>query len=588
MVEHVVVAPLAVALSTAVLTLLVRTNVRLQQVVSLLGGLGYLAAVAALVDRVLLPLSGPSATLVYRVSDWTAPFGIVLVADALSVFMLGLAAVVSLGAVVFATLYVDTFGQRLSFHPLYHFMLVGVTGSFLTGDVFNLFVWFEVMLMSSYVLVVFYSGSEHTRAALNYVVLNLVGSAVMLLAIGGLYATTGTLNMADMARRLADPAAYGVAVLPTLGLGAVLFSVFALKAGMVPFHFWVPAAYRAAPAPVTAVLAGVVKKVGVYAVVRVYFTVFAGADLPALGLGFVGDSPLAFFGPVLFVMAGASILFGGLGAVGRDDVDGILAYSSISQVGFIVLPLAVAATVPAVRTLGVAAALVYAFNHGLAKGALFLASGTVHDAVGSTRLSDLGGLAARAPVLAGSFLLAALALVGIPPLSGFFGKLLVFDTATRALAASATGAAAALGLALVGAVLTIAYYTRAWNAVFWGETTDVVDAALPRRWVLGSDRAGAGTEAAAARPADAAETADAEPPRSDGGTGTGTGPGTNGGTAAELGLAGEVTVVVALVVAVVAFGVGFEALYAAAEAGARAALDTGGYVDAVAPAEVVE
>jgi multicomponent Na+:H+ antiporter subunit D len=573
----VVAAPLLVALVSAIATLLAGSNGRLQRVVSLLGSLAYAGAVAVLFSRVVLPLGSAPATLAYQVSDWRAPFGITLVADGLSAFMLGLSALVSVAALGFAVLYVDSYGQRLSFHPLYHFMLVGVTGAFLTGDVFNLFVWFEVMLMSSYVLVLFYSGPEHTRAALNYVVLNLLGSAAMLLAIGGIYATTGTLNMADLARRLAEPAAYDVALAPVLGLSAVLFAVFALKAGLVPFQFWVPAAYRAAPTPVTAVLAGVVKKVGVYAVVRLYFTVFAAASLPELslpGLAPVADgaSFLAFFGPVMFAMAAASVLFGGFAAVGGDDLDEVLAYSSVGQIGFVVLPLAVAATVPEVRALGVAAALVYAFNHGLAKSLLFLASGTVEAAVGTTRLADLGGLAPRAPLLAGAFLAGALALVGIPPLSGFFGKLLVFDTAARAAALGATGAVAALGVVLVGAVLTIAYYTRAWNAVFWGEPSERVEAALPARWAR-PRRTGAEGAVADGR-GDGSVAVDADP------TGSGR-------TLHELTLAGELTVVVALAVAVVAFGVGFEGLLAAAEAAATAALDTEAYVDAVAPAEVL-
>jgi len=574
---HVVIAPLVVALATAILTLLARSNGRLVRALSALGGLGYAVAAAALLSAVA-PL-GASRTLVYEVSAWRAPFGIVLVADALSTFMLGLTAVVSLAAVVYSILYVDAFGQRLSYHPLYHFMVVGVTGSFLTGDIFNLFVWFEVMLMSSYILVVFYSGAEHTRAALQYVVLNLLGSAVMLLAIGGLYATTGTLNMADIARRLGDPAAYGVAVVPVLGLSAVLFAVFALKAGLAPFHFWVPDAYRAAPAPVTAMLAGVVKKVGVYAIVRLYFTVFAAASLPVSLPGIGGDAALAFFGPVLFAMAAASILFGGVGAVSRDDMDGVLAYSSIGQVGFIALPLAVGATVPGVRELAVAAAVVYAFNHGLAKSLLFLASGTVKTVFDTERFGDLGGIAPRAPVLAAGFLLGALALIGVPPLSGFFGKFLVFDTAARAFAVDAAGAGAAIALALVGAVFTIAYFTRAWNAVFWGAPTDVVGAALPARWTPREPGVGEAV-------ADGGE----RPDRADGGASVddGAAPGSHPGmipvsTVREAELAGQVVVIAALALAIVGFGIGFEALFGAAEAAARAALDTGAYVDAVDP-----
>ena len=551
-----VVAPLLVALGTAVLTLGVggAFGGRAVRAVSLLGGLAYAASVAALVRAVAVPF-GTSTPLVHTAGGWAPPFGIVLVADALSAFLLALSAVVFVPVLAFAVVSVDDYGQRLSFHPLVHLMMAGVTGSVLTGDLFNLFVWFEVMLMASYVLVGFYSGPSHTRAALYYVVLNLVGSAVMLLAVGGLYATTGTLNMADMARRLADPAAYGVAVAPTLGLLALLLAVFSLKAGLVPFHAWVPSAYRAAPAPVTALLAGVVKKVGLYAVLRVGFTVFGTAPVAVSLPGVAGDSALAFLGPVLFVLAAASVLFGGFAALTRTDVEGVLAHSSISQIGFVFLPLAVAATVPEVRALGVTAALVYAFNHGLAKSGLFLVAGTLRDVLGTTRFGDLGGVARRAPVLSAGFLVFALGLVGTPPLAGFLGKLLVFDTGARALGAGGAGAALALAVALAGAVLTLAYYTRAWRAGFWGEPSETVTDRLP---VPG--------RAAGAEPTPDAAT--------DGGRATG-------------GLVVRVGAVVTLALVVVGLGVGGEALVAAAEGAAAAALDTGGYVDAVGPREAV-
>jgi multicomponent Na+:H+ antiporter subunit D len=536
--EQVVVAPLLVALVTAIVCLLARSAPRFQRAVSLLGSVAYLGAVAALFDAV-----GPNATLTYQLSNWQAPYGITLVADSLSVFMLAFSAVVSLFALVYSLRTIDETGQRLSYHALYHLMMVGVTGSFLTGDIFNLFVWFEVMLMSSYVLVVFYSGAEQTRAALQYVVLNLVGGAIMLVAIGGIYSVTGTLNMADLARRLANPGEYGLAsadLLPVLGLSALLFAVFALKTGLVPFQWWVPAAYSAAPAPVSAMLAGVVKKVGVYAIVRLYFTVFSGMTIPG-GLGFPGlsgNSALAFYGPVLFVMAAASVFVGGFGAVSRDDLDELLAYSSIGQVGFIVLPMAVAATVVgfeplpgtelSVATVGVAATLVYSLNHALAKGSLFLVSGVVEELTGSTDLRELGGIASSQPTLAAGFFLGGLGLVGIPPLSGFFAKFLVFDTAARAATLGAPGAELALAVALAGAVLTIAYFTRAWNRGFWGERSALV--------------------------------ADAHPETL------------------------QVALAVALAVGVVVVGIGFDPVFDAAVDAAGAALDRAGYVEAVDPA----
>ncbi|WP_435360594.1 complex I subunit 5 family protein [Haloarchaeobius sp. DFWS5] len=526
-----VIAPVLVPLVTAILALVAHRSTRLQKAISLLGGVGYVAAVAYLYQQVK---AADGNILTYQLSNWSAPFGISLIADDLAVFMLALAAVVSLAALVFSFLYVDEDGQRISYHPLYHFMLVGVTGSFLTGDIFNLFVWFEVMLMSSYVLVVFYSGPEQTRAALQYVVLNLVGSALMLLAIGGLYATTGTLNMADLARRLGDPAAFGIqSIAPVLGLSAILFVVFALKAGIVPFQWWVPAAYRAAPAPVAAVLAGVVKKVGIYAIIRLYFTVFANASTGDLALslpGLSGDSMLAFFGPVLFVMGAASILLGGIGAVNRPDIEGLLAYSSIGQVGFIVLPLGFAALGVAgglgapepfgtLAVLGLTAALVYSLNHALAKGALFLISGTVRTAVGSTEFDRLGGMAGRLPYLSAAFFIAGLGLVGIPPLLGFFGKFLVFDAAVNA------GSGLGVALALAGAILTIAYFTRAWNRGFWGTSSEAVDVA--------------------SRPT------------------------------------AQVGVVLVLALSVVAVGVAFDPVVQAAIDAAQAAIDTDAYIDAV-------
>jgi multicomponent Na+:H+ antiporter subunit D len=581
MASQVVIAPLLAALVTAILALLTRWSPQVQRTLSVAGAVAYVVGVAALFRAVRLD---PDNRLVYQVSNWDAPFGITLVADPLSVLLLALAAVVSLVATVYSVRAIDREGQRLSYHALYHFMVVGITGAFLTGDIFNLFVWFEVMLMSSYVLVAFYSGPDSTRAALQYAVLNLLGSAVMLLAIGGLYATTGTLNMADMARRLADPVAYGIDPAPVLGLSAVLLVVFLLKAGVVPFQFWVPDAYRAAPAPATAMLAGVVKKVGVYAVIRLYFTVFAAAPL-AVSLPGIEGGPelgfLAFFGPILFLMATASTILGGIGAIDQPDMEGLFAYSSIAQVGFIMLPLAVAATAtePAVRTLGIAAALVYSVNHGLAKGLLFMAVGAVEDAVGSTRLSDLGGLTEAAPVLSGTFLIGTLSLVGIPPLTGFFAKLLVFDTAVRA------GAPVALAVALVGAVLTIAYVTRAWNRAFWGEPGPRVRAAAV------AALAGAGGDSGDTALADGGQAGDGDdhvghddvPSSHEGAHDDHDSHGDDVSAAASIADPVLVTCTLALAVLLVALGIGFDPLYTATTQAASAALDTGAYVDAVDP-----
>jgi len=454
-----VIAPFLVILATAVLTLLTRRWRRIQTGLSLAGATAYVIAVASLLMKIF-----PDHVLTYQLSNWPAPYGITFVADALTGFMLLTTAVLVLPVLVFSLTYMDEYSHRLSFQPLFHFMILGITGAFLTGDLFNLFVWFEVMLMSSYVLVGFYGGQHETQAALQYVITNLIGSAFMLVAIGGLYATTGTLNMADMALRLSNPSMYGIAVEPVLGLSALLFCVFALKSGIAPFQFWIPPAYKAAPAPVSAILAGAAKKVGVYAIIRLYLGVFSTASLTVSLPLISGTSIPEFFGPLIILTATLSIFLGGIGALSRENLDELLSYSSIGQVGFIMLPVGLVATGTGVGATGIAATLVYAFNHAVAKGMLFLSSGAIKFSTGTDRLGELGGLMDCSKVLAASFLLGALSLIGIPPLLGFFGKMMIFQSSLATLPTSA--------VALGGGLLTIIYFSKAWNSSFWGEKVE--------------------------------------------------------------------------------------------------------------------
>jgi len=527
-----VLGPLLSVLLGGVITLALGAWPRVQRWTSVLVALTYAGTVAALAWTVVG--TDPGA-LSYQVGGLGAPFGITLVADALSTFMLSITAAVAVYAALFSVLFIDEVNQQTYYHPLLQFLLLGATGAFLTGDLFNLFVWFEVMLIASYVFVAFYGSDTHTAAAVRYVVLNILGGALMLLAVGGLYATVGTLNMAEMAQLLADPGA-DVETAPVVGLSGLLLVTFGLKAGLVPFQFWVPSAYRSAPLPVVAVFAGVTKKVGIYAIIRLYFTVLGGAairaDVPGIP---VETAPLAFLAPVLLVMAAASILVGGLGAVSRPRLDGLLAYSSVSQVGFIAVPVALAAATTSadLRHLGIFAALVYALHHALTKGLLFLSAAAIRDGTGTTRIADLGGLGQRSPVFAGVFLVGSLSLVGIPPLAGFFGKLFVFRAAATEFAAAPTaGAAAVLGVLLVGAVLTIVYATRSWIGCFWGSQSEAV------------------------------ATGRLERP--------------------------QVAVLATMAALVVAVGVGFEPVWQFADAAAGAALDADAYVEAVEFAEVNE
>jgi len=527
---NVVVAPMLAALGAILATLVTRSRPRLQRAASVLGGVVYAVAVAWAVRAAVLGAGAPGA-VTYQLGNWPAPFGITLVLDGLSAFMLVVAAAVAVPAIAVSVRFVDRANQQVFYHPLFHLLVLGVTGAFLTGDLFNLFVWFEVMLMASFVFVAFYGNAQHTAAAFRYLVLNVVGSVTFLVAVGGLYATVGTLNMADMSRRLADVSGYGVDPLPVTGLATLLLATFALKAGLVPFQFWVPGAYRAAPLPIAAMLAGATKKVGIYAIIRLYFTVFAGATVPLNLPAIDGTTPLALLAPALLVMGVASVLLGGFGAVASPSMEELLAYSSIGQVGFIAVPVAIAAAADsaALRRLALLAALVYALHHALAKGLLFLSAATVRGATGTNRFADLGGLGRQSPLLSSAVFVGFLSLIGIPPLSGFFGKFLVLDAATsRAAVGPGVGAVAVLVVLLVGAVLTIVYASRAWVGGFWGARSERVRAAT------------------------------VDPV--------------------------QVAVLVAVAALVVAVGLGFEPVAEFAGAAADAALDRGAYVEAVAPA----
>jgi multicomponent Na+:H+ antiporter subunit D len=448
-------------LLTAVLTLLTRKWSKIQTRISLGGSISYVVSVILLATKVF-----PDNILTYQLSSWPAPYGISFVADSLSVFMLCTTATIFVPALLFSMKYVDEYGHKISFEPLLHFMILGVTGAFLTGDLFNLFVWFEVMLISSYILVGFYGGKQETTATLYYVVTNLIGSAFMLVAIGGLYATVGTLNMADIGARLASPDIYNVSVEPVLGLSALLFCVFAIKAGIAPFQFWVPEAYKAAPAPVSAILAGAAKKVGLYAIIRLYIGIFSAAEIPISFFGVTGNNVLDFFGPVMLVMAVSSIIIGGFGAISRETLDEMLSYSSIGQAGFILLPIGLFSINNSLGTAAIAASLVYMLNHAVAKSMLFLSSGAIKYSTGTDRFDELGGLMDGSRLLAACFLIGALSLIGIPPLLGFFGKLLVFQNAINILPVLLVG--------ILGSILAIIYFSRAWNQIFWGKTVEIV------------------------------------------------------------------------------------------------------------------
>lgn len=322
--NQMIVLSLLVPLVTAILSILFRKT-RFRDYISIAGSVVYLIATGSLASKIL-----SSGAISYQAGGWPAPYGITLVADQLSALMLLLTATVALTANLYSWGYISDRGKESGYYAFLHFMITGMSGAFITGDLFNLFVMFELVLMSSYALVAYSGSRESLFISMKYVVLNLIGSLLMLVAIGGLYSVTGTLNMADMALILSQGS---VNMVPVLGLSMILFCVFAIKSGLVPFHFWAPPVYSNSPPPASALMAGISKKVGIYAVIRLYLTVFSSATLPETALVFPGQPVNLVTGYMVAVMASATVILGGIGAVNREGLDKLLSYSSVGQVG---------------------------------------------------------------------------------------------------------------------------------------------------------------------------------------------------------------------------------------------------------------
>ncbi|MDX9741906.1 MAG: monovalent cation/H+ antiporter subunit D [Gammaproteobacteria bacterium] len=402
-----------------------------------------LAATMALfgISIALLGGAASGAYGVYALGDWPAPYGIVLVQDRLSALMVALTAALALSALLYATS--GALRRDGHFHALFQFQLFGLNGAFLTGDLFNLFVFFEVLLIASYGLLLCGEGGgrDRTRAALHYVVLNLAGSAVFLVALGIIYSVTGTLNMADLAVKVANVRSEDAGL---LGSGSLLLLVvFALKAALLPLHFWLPAAYSHAAAPVAALFA-VMTKVGVYAILRVYTLIFGTTSVAGAALDWL--LPLAIL----------TIVLAGLGALAATSLRRLVSYLVILSVGTLL------AGVSLFNAAGLAAALYYLLHTTLVTGALYLVADLIARSRGGVGDDLASGPAPARASLGMLFMLGAVAIAGLPPLSGFLGKLLVLE------AAIGHAGMAWLWAGLLGSsLLAIIALSRAGSSLFW-------------------------------------------------------------------------------------------------------------------------
>lgn len=424
--------PVLIPLFGAALCILLGRSRPAQRVVALT----CLTAMAGVSTALLVGADRDGPTVV-QAGGWPAPIGITLVVDRLSGLMLVVASLMLLGVIVFAIGQPGAERNHVGFQSAYLIMAAGVAGSFIVGDLFTLFVSFEMMLTASYVLLTLGGGREQVRAGMTYVVISLIASTLFVTALALVYAATGTVNMADLSGKIGDlPPGVREA------FAVLLLVVFGIKAGLFPLFSWLPDAYPVAPSAVTAVLAGLLTKVGVYAMIRSQTLLFPDESRPAT---------------LMLVLAGLTMIVGILGAIAQDDVKRILSFNIVSHIGFMVMGLALFSEA------ALAAAVFYTLHHIVAKTTLFLTGGLIEHVGGSSQLSRLGDLMRRAPLVAVLFLVPALALAGVPPLSGFVPKLALVEAGFQ------DGQYTIVIVSLVASLLTLLSMMKVWLSAFWGD-----------------------------------------------------------------------------------------------------------------------
>ena len=430
---NLIIFPILWPLSMALLAVLTRFHKKVQILIAIAGMSVYTLSVVWIMLEVLK--TGP---LVLHLGNWMAPFGITLVADSFSALLLALTAVIAVtsGAFIMQTIHPQTLEK--GFLSLFFALVMGVSGAFLTGDLFNLYVWFEVILITAFVLLVLEIKPADLPASLKYVMLNLLASIFFLAGIGILYGKTGTLNMADLALKIqASPDSELVTS------SAILFLIaFGIKSAIFPLFFWLPDSYHIPSGGVVALFSGLLTKVGLYAFFRIFTLVFG--------------TETHIFSTLFAMIAIFTMTLGVIGAVAQQEMKQLLSFHIVSQIGYAIMGLAL------YSTQAFAAAIYFIIHVSIAKSALFLVAGVIQKTSGSTDLKKLGGFANR-PWLASLFLLAAFSLAGLPPLSGFIAK---YGLVKAGLEQQAF---VLVFVALAVSFLTLFSMTKIWKFAFWGE-----------------------------------------------------------------------------------------------------------------------
>ncbi|WP_226643551.1 Na+/H+ antiporter subunit D [Mesobacillus subterraneus] len=394
--NNLIILPILIPLITGVVLIFFAKNIMAQRWISAISGMITIIAAFMLANHVYV-----NGIQTMDLSNWEAPYGITLVSDMLSALLVLTTSIIAFGAVIYSFKSIGEARERFFYYPVVNFLIVGVNGAFTTGDIFNLFVFFEVMLMSSYVLLVLGGTKIQLRESIKYILVNVISSALFVIAVAYLYSVVGTLNMAHISVRLSEVGSVGI-----ITVIAVLFLiVFGLKGAIFPLYFWLPGSYYAPPAPVMALFGALLTKVGVYSITRTY-TLF-----------FYHDA--GYTHQLLQILAIMTIIAGVIGALAYTDIKKIIIYNIIVAVGVILFGVSV------LTPESLTGSVFYLIHDMNIKAALFLLVGIIVVITGTSDLNKISGMINRYPALGWTFFIATLALAGVPPLSGFAGKLMI-------------------------------------------------------------------------------------------------------------------------------------------------------------------
>jgi len=433
MMAQIVFYPIIIQLLLAIVLLFCWRWIQWQKIISVAGSFISLG-----IAIWLFSATWTEGTLVVQSGNWEAPFGISFVSDTFAATLVLLTAISGLAVSVFSVGTILPARLKFGFLPIFHFLLLGLNGAFLTGDIFNLYVWFEIIIISSFVLITLGGEKAQIEGAVKYFTLNIFASIIFLTAIAVLYGLTGSLNMADLALKVAAIENRGL-----VEVTAILFLIgFGIKAALFPLYFWLPASYHTPPPAVSAIFGGLLTKVGIYALIRVFTLIF------------VGDS---FLENIILVIAGLTLFSGALGALVQNNIAKVFSYLIICHIGYMILGLGLYSEV------AIAGAIFYLIHDIIVKTNLFMVSGLIYRIKGTFSMRDLGGLYAKYPLLSLLMIIPLFSLVGIPPLSGFWPKLALI---TESFNAGNYWLIAAL---LFATFVTLFVIARIWSEVFWKE-----------------------------------------------------------------------------------------------------------------------